>query len=71
MVIGDDELDAGKAPFLKLQQKLLPAVVALAVGEFYGKHLAPAFAVDADGDRHRTRVDNVVFAHFLVAGIEH
>jgi len=70
MVVGDDELDAGKAASAQAKEEVLPGGAALAFGLLDGEDLTPAVPVDADGDQHGLGADDAVLADLLVAGVQ-
>jgi hypothetical protein len=53
--VGDDELDAAQAASAQLAQELGPERFRLGGANVHAEHLAPAIAVDADGDDHGDR----------------
>src|SRR3954469_11174249 len=70
MVVGDDELDAGKAASAQAKEEVLPGGAALAFGLLDGGDLTPAVPVDADGDQHGLGADDAVLGDLLVAGVQ-
>jgi len=69
VVVGDDELHAGKTALPQTGQEVAPAGIALACRCLDPKHAAIALVVDADGDQHRLRTDHAALADTLVAGV--
>lgn len=57
MRIGDDELDAAQPAPSQLAQELGPDRLRLRGTDLQAQHLAPAVAVDADGDDDGDRYD--------------
>jgi len=68
--IRDHELDAAQAAACERTQELGPEGLGLRGADRHAKHLAPAVAVDPDGDDHRHRDDAPLLAHLHVGGIE-
>ena len=70
MGIGDDQLDAAQAAPGQLAQELRPEGLGLGGADLHAQHLAPAVAVDADGDDDGDRDDAAVAAHLQVGGVD-
>ena len=70
MGIGDHQLDAAQAAPSELAQELGPEGLGLGGADGHAEDLAPAIAVDADGDDDGDRDDAAVAAHLYVGGVE-
>ena len=70
VIIRDHELDAGQAAFSQAQKKVAPARPALAIGEFHGEDLPPAFPVHSNGHEYSLAHNDPALPDTLVTGIE-
>ena len=70
MVVGDDVLDAVKTALPECQEEVLPARLALTVGEVDAEHVAAALEVDADRHEYRLAGDHAGLPDLLVARVE-
>src|SRR5258706_699708 len=70
VIIRDHELDAGQAAFSQAQKKVAPARPALAIGEFHGEDLPPAFPVHSNGHEYSLAYNDPALPATLVTGIE-
>ena len=70
MGVGDDQLDAAQAAPAQLAQELGPEGLGLRGADLHAEHLAPAVAVDADGDDRGNRDDAAVLADLHVGGVD-
>ena len=70
MIVADGENYAPQSASFQTKKKLLPTGSTLPIGHLYAEHLAPAFPIDADGHKHRSRADHCVLPHFLIPRVE-
>ena len=70
MVVGDDELDPGKAALLQAREKFFPDALAFTVSQFDDQYLTLTIPVAADIDQYGAMCDNAGFPDRFIAGIE-